>query len=73
MTGAVSLEKKNTDLSSQPGYSMTKGDPLDDEQLSGSLDADGPFVTHTDSSALSDEGHEGSALIGCAHNVGVMR
>ena len=55
MTGAVSLEKKNTDLSSQPGYSMTKGDPLDDEPLRGSLDANGPFVTHTDSSALSDE------------------
>ena len=49
---------------------MTKGDPLDDEPLSGSLDANGPFVTHTDSSALSDEVK--GQQIGCAHNVGVM-
>jgi hypothetical protein len=55
MTGAVSLETMSADLSSQPGCSMTKGDTLDDEQLRASPDEDAPFVTHTDSSALSDE------------------
>jgi hypothetical protein len=55
MTGAGSLEKKRVDLSLQPGCSMTKGDPLDDEHVRGSPDADGPFVTQTDASALSDD------------------
>jgi hypothetical protein len=55
MTEAVSLEKMSPDLSSRPGDSMTKGDPIDDEQLRGSPGVDGSFVTPTDASALSDE------------------
>jgi hypothetical protein len=65
MIGAVSLEKTSTDLSSQPGDSMTKGNPLDDEQLRGSLDAGGPFVMHSDSSALSDERSTGRVCPQC--------